>query len=150
MVHYKEGDLLKSECKVLCHQVNCKGVMGSGLALQVANKYPNVYSEYKQLCNSRDTELMGRVQFVECKDNHDIANLFAQYSYGYGKRYTDYEALENCISEVFNYAYEKGYSVAFPKLMGCDRGGGDWKIVLSIILKYFENSNIHCEIIERR
>lgn len=31
MTYYK-GDLLKSPCNMICHQVNCQGVMGDGIA----------------------------------------------------------------------------------------------------------------------
>ena len=32
------GDLLESKADYICHQVDCMGVMGSGVALQVKNK----------------------------------------------------------------------------------------------------------------
>ena len=47
MISYHEGDLLKSNCDVICHQVNLQGVMGGGLALQIARKFPQVEHEYK-------------------------------------------------------------------------------------------------------
>jgi len=42
-VIYKIGDVLKAETKVIAHQVNCKGVMGAGLAKQVKSKFPIVF-----------------------------------------------------------------------------------------------------------
>ena len=33
----KEGNVFDSDAKIICHQVNCQGVMGSGVA-----KEPNV------------------------------------------------------------------------------------------------------------
>ena len=36
MIIHKIGDVLKQEdAKYICHQVNCKGVMGAGLAKQI-------------------------------------------------------------------------------------------------------------------
>ena len=32
MVTIHEGDLLASNCEVICHQTNCMGAMGSGIA----------------------------------------------------------------------------------------------------------------------
>lgn len=32
MVHFVKGDLLKSDCQYICHQVNCQKRMGSGKA----------------------------------------------------------------------------------------------------------------------
>ena len=46
----KSGDVLKSGADVICHQVNCKGVMGTGLALQVKKQNPKLFQEYRLVC----------------------------------------------------------------------------------------------------
>lgn len=145
VVHVTE-DLLKSNCKIYCHQVNCRGVMGSGLAKQVRAKYVEAYQSYVQFCNIYGSGLLGKTEFVVCNDGHIIANLFGQDGFGYGKQYTNYEALEMCIRTVYERVIKSGETVAFPYLMGCDRGGGDWNIVLEIIEKYFGDTDIRCEI----
>ena len=38
MIIDKIGDILHTEADVICHQVNCKGVMGAGLAKQIRKK----------------------------------------------------------------------------------------------------------------
>lgn len=38
MIIDKIGDILHTEADVICHQVNCKGVMGAGLAKQIRNQ----------------------------------------------------------------------------------------------------------------
>ena len=38
MIIDKIGDILHTEADVICHQVNCKGVMGAGLAKQSKRK----------------------------------------------------------------------------------------------------------------
>ena len=40
MIIDKIGDILHTEADVICHQVNCKGVMGAGLAKQIRNQIP--------------------------------------------------------------------------------------------------------------
>lgn len=40
------GNLLDIESGIIAHQVNCKGVMGAGLAKQIRLKYPIVYQAY--------------------------------------------------------------------------------------------------------
>ena len=45
MITYKNGDLLESNCNFICHQVNCQGVMGSGIAKQIRNLFPFVYED---------------------------------------------------------------------------------------------------------
>lgn len=35
---HKDGNLLDAKTDVIAHQVNCQGVMGAGIALQIKNK----------------------------------------------------------------------------------------------------------------
>lgn len=37
-----EGNILDYKEDIIVQQVNCRGVMGSGLAKQIMNKYPSV------------------------------------------------------------------------------------------------------------
>lgn len=34
----------------IAHQVNCRGKMGSGVALAIKQKYPEVYQKYSEAC----------------------------------------------------------------------------------------------------
>ena len=54
MVHYVNGNLLDSDCPVICHQVNCMGKMNSGIAKAIREKWSKVYYEYK---NKYDKEV---------------------------------------------------------------------------------------------
>lgn len=42
----KEGNVFDSDADIICHQVNCQGVMGSGVAKEVRERYPEVYYAY--------------------------------------------------------------------------------------------------------
>ena len=35
---YVKGNLLESPVQIIAHQVNCLGIMGGGIALQIKNK----------------------------------------------------------------------------------------------------------------
>ncbi len=50
MITRVEGDLLAAEVDALVNTVNCVGVMGKGIALQVKRQYPNVFTAYEQAC----------------------------------------------------------------------------------------------------
>lgn len=45
-ITFKNGDMFTSGAKFLCHQVNCMGKMGSGIARTVREKFPNAYHDY--------------------------------------------------------------------------------------------------------
>ena len=41
-----KGDLLEADLDYYCHQVNCQGKMGSGIAKSIKEKWPIVYDKY--------------------------------------------------------------------------------------------------------
>ena len=52
MITVINGDLLSSQEDYICHQVNCMGVMGAGVALQIKKVYPDVYNQYQEYYHS--------------------------------------------------------------------------------------------------
>ena len=54
MIHYVQGDITKSDCDIICHQVNCQGVMNSGVAKAIREKWPEVYDNYKRWCDREE------------------------------------------------------------------------------------------------
>jgi O-acetyl-ADP-ribose deacetylase (regulator of RNase III) len=143
MINIKQGDITEATEDLIAHQVNCKNVMGSGVAKALFTKYPDVLAKYRWF-NERteEHELLGKVDiFTAFSKDHStskkIANCYSQFDYGSdGKLYTDYNAVNKC----FKYIAEnfKG-TVAVPYLYGCGLGGGDWSIVYSLIVANLGN-----------
>ena len=149
MIKHIKCDIFKSGADVILHQVNCQGVMGSGVAKQVKDKYPKVYEEYKKWCNELPTNaLLGESQFVRTKEDYNtnfigIFNLFAQNNFGYdGGRYTSYDALYSCLRHVKNSLPNNTITIAIPYLMSCCRGGGDWNKVYEMIVEVFSDYEV--------
>jgi O-acetyl-ADP-ribose deacetylase (regulator of RNase III) len=44
------GDIFASGAEVLVNTVNCVGVMGKGLALEVKQRFPKVFEDYRYAC----------------------------------------------------------------------------------------------------
>lgn len=160
MIKIIDGDIFTCKADAILHQVNCQGVMGSGVAKQVREKFPTVFKYYKALCENDakvkaqfgydKSQLLGHIQVChkedyyvgEIKDPQVIVNLFAQDKFGYdGNCYTDYDALKRCLEKVN--AQFAGKSVAIPYLMACHRGGGDWDKVSKMI----EETLTDCEVV---
>lgn len=118
---------------VVCHQVNCRGVMGSGLAKQVREQIPTAFNQYKALCNTHTLPLLGTIQAIDAIRTHGfvLVNCFGQDGYGRDKQYTDYEALRSCLMAVRKQFPNAVIRIPFG--MGCGLGGGDWMKVLGII-----------------
>jgi len=142
-----DGDILQAEENIICHQVNCQGVMGSGLAKQIRAKYPEVYASYIKYCrgckDNNPKNLLGEVQTVLVNDGKVIANLFGQFNYGKGKQYTDYKALKQSLEGILTIATMVGDdSIAVPYNLGCGLAGGDWNIVYKIIEEVFDDYDV--------
>lgn len=136
------GDILSpntsSKEVFVCHQVNCMGVMGAGLARQIKVKYPEVFNKYREYCLSalnkgKSFDILGDIHIVgiERQSGYKIVNIFGQYGYGRGKQYTNYEALRRAFKELCHLTTDE--IIRIPFKMGCGLGGGDWSIVSKII-----------------
>ena len=159
MVRIIDGDLFTSDARIIAHQVNCQGRMDSGVALQVKNKFPHVYEEYKKIASP---EILGKIQLIPCNpayigyDSGSIAvpyteqwicNLFAQDKYGYdGKQYTSIDALIKCFSKLNACIHEKNNNfnskIAMPYKIGCVRGGANWNDVYELIERTFYDCEV--------
>lgn len=146
------GDILTPNDSVngviVCHQVNCQGYMGAGLALQVKKSHPNVYRLYKDKCTQIAAGIggLGDVQFCCCisSSGYIIANIFGQDKCGRDKQYTDYNALRSALQHIA--AAFPSYTVRIPFMMGCGLGGGDWNVVSQIIDETLVKNDIKVEI----
>lgn len=90
------GDVTAPVRGIIGHGVNCQGVMGSGVALAIRNKYPVVFEKYKEFCDAAESpeQLLGQVQMVEIQPDLYVANMFTQLSFGRdGQAYASSEAL---------------------------------------------------------
>lgn len=50
MILYVEGNLFNSPAQVLVNTVNTVGVMGKGVALEFKRLFPDMYKQYRILC----------------------------------------------------------------------------------------------------
>lgn len=153
MIRTITGDLLESDATIIVHQVNCQGIMGSGLAKQIRDLYPDTYAKYRRVCNTnifKTSALLGKNLYTpEQHNNHPImiANLFAQDNYGYGTQHTDYDALDVCLAKLAIAAKElisRGFKtkIGIPYHLGCGRGGGDWNVVQDMINKHLSEYDV--------
>lgn len=146
MIKELRGDLLTTNASIIAHQVNCKGVMGAGVAKQIKNKImsPDDFKVYQSICRTTPTyDLLGQVFFVQNTKNKQqfIANLFAENIPTGKKLDTDYDALKKALRALKRTS--KGlHSIAIPGYLGCGLAGGDWNYVFEeILIPIFKNDN---------
>ncbi len=126
---------------VILQQVNCQGVMGSGVAKAIRDKYPQVYTQYSWMIENSDprqpsSQLLGNRQMIEVEKNKFVVNLFAQDFFGRdGRQYTNYEALRQSLMNLKYGLDARGLTdenVHHP-MIGAGLGGGDWEVIQPII-----------------
>lgn len=142
-VTYIKQDLTISDADYICHQVNCQGAMNSGVAKTIRGKWPIVYTTYNKVARTTlSTDLLGTILTVDLNDYEPktwpkspiVINMFSQEYYGYdGKRYTSYDAFDNCLQKIKEIV-PKGSKIAFPYKIGCDRGGATWEVISMMIV----------------
>lgn len=153
--HFFKGDIFeafdKNYFNILVHQVNCRGVMGGGIARIVKQKFPFVFDQYQNLCASKVLDrLFGYTQLVNISNDYEpkrmVANLFGQQLYGTYCRQTNYEEFYNALVDMKEQIenFEADFppespllNIAFPYNIGCGLAGGDFRIVLSMIESVF-------------
>lgn len=147
MITFVNDDLLNTSHKYICHQVNCKGVMGSGVAKQIRDKWPEVYDKYKEFCkgniiyNNPTSDLLGKIQVYPINENQKIVNMFAQNDYGRNRRYTSYDAFWVCLGEILKIT-KPGDNIAFPFGIGCGLGGANWEVICKMIEIALKDRNV--------
>lgn len=152
-----QGDILNMPYQLIpdfiVQQVNCKGVMGAGLARQIRKRWPVVHEQYVNFCRTQK-QLLGQMLPIQTYPGGPIiCNCFGQDGYGSGHNYTNYDALKSAIEMVAELAFETTQNmprqkdhvnVAIPYGIGCGLAGGNWDTVFEIInavfREYDENS----------
>lgn len=164
MITYKTGNLLDSDCQVICHQTNCKGKMGAGIAKQIRDRYPRVYDAFLRF-HKEGKDRLGEIGIVYTEEDpllpwRYVINMYAQDKYfPRSIRHTDYVAFAGCISSVKNGVAEYNEKmvksgqrkfvikkIGFPDHIGCGLAGGDWETIRGIIEDAFGKSKQKVEI----
>ena len=153
MINVYNGSILNAKTDFIIHQVNCQGVMGSGVAKVLRDFNESIYDHYRaryEFQKLHNIPLLGSNDYYWL-ENHGIqqciVSMFAQDKYGYdGKQYTNYEAFKTCLRQfkadwpawvedidTDNKKILRRTTVSLPYYIGCGRGGGNWKEILEII-----------------
>src|SRR5712692_2670703 len=136
-IQYQQGDIFDSKAHVIVNTVNCKGVMGKGLALAFKQRYPAMFPVYQQECKTGKLHI-GRPTLYK-QSTPWILNFPTK---DHWKPPSKIEYLEKGL-EYFVANYKKAgiKSIAFPKL-GAQNGKLPWDEVGPLMAKYLSQLNI--------
>ena len=144
------GNILSVTSGIIVQQVNAQGVMASGVAKAIRDKYPIVFEEYaryvgpayQQKENGRG--LLGDIIVTAVTPDLLVVSIIGQQFFGRdGKRYTSYDALDIGFKEVATLVDDLKLNVeVHHPLLGAGLGGGDWQIIEAIIKSHLTGTHL--------
>lgn len=141
-IHYVKGDILGDKSQAIVIPVNCKGVMGAGLALEFKQRYPLGYYYYRMYYKQGDLNT-GLVTYVAIHSLHSTFIFFpTKNDYRHKSKLqwiiSGLKSLKQLITD------KRLKSVAIPAL-GCGLGGLLWVDVKNAVEREFECFN-ECDV----
>lgn len=136
-----DTDIFSSTCQALVNTVNCVGVMGAGLALEFKRRYPDMYREYRSLCESGSMKI-GTLWLFRMKDRWVLNFTTKQHWRGKSNEEYLHAGLKTFMGLYLSEGIE---SIAFP-LLGAGLGGLNPGRSQEIMESYLGNCSIPVEI----
>jgi O-acetyl-ADP-ribose deacetylase (regulator of RNase III) len=143
MVNIVKGDLFDCQADAITCTVNCKGVMGKGIAKEFKRRYPEMFTEYAKLCKQGRIHVgevwvwrEGSIYIVNFPTKDDWRNP-SQLSW-------IVSGLDNLKKHVI---MGEITSLAMPAL-GCSNGNLQWSDVLPLIQEKLGELPIEIKVFE--
>lgn len=143
MIRYVRGNLFDSGAQTLVNPVNCRGVMGKGLAKVFKDRWPEMFRQYQEACKKAELRIGFPLLFkaedrqilsVPTKDDWKKPSTLEMVEAGLRgirERYRDWAIT----------------SIAMPAL-GCGLGGLEWSKVRPLIETHLADLPIGIEVYE--
>jgi O-acetyl-ADP-ribose deacetylase (regulator of RNase III) len=137
MLTYLYTSLFDSPAQALVNTVNTEGVMGKGIAKVFREKFPQMYVEYRELCERGELDI-GKIHLWKSASRW-VLNFPTKTTWRKPSKLEYIEA--GLITFVNNYKKMGIVSASFPPL-GCGNGNLDWREVRPLIEKYLSTISI--------
>lgn len=138
MITYVAGSMFSSPAQVLVNTVNTQGVMGKGVAAEFKRIYPEMFTQYRTLCELNKIDV--GVLWIYKTSHKWVLNFPTKKNW---RNPSKPEYIEAGLKKFYDKYAEFGiHSIAFPAL-GCGNGGLNWeKVVKPIMEKYLKKMPI--------
>ena len=132
MLTYLDISLFESPAQTLVNTVNTVGVMGKGIAAEFKKRYPEMYQEYRRLCEAKKLDV-GKL-YIYRTANKIVVNFPTKTSWRQRSRVEYIEAgLQKFVDHYIDYGIS---SISFPRL-GCGHGELDWERQVQPIMERY-------------
>jgi O-acetyl-ADP-ribose deacetylase (regulator of RNase III) len=141
-ISLKAGDLFDSSLQTIVNTVNCKGVMGTGIALHCKQLYPEMYEDYVARCAQKEVEV-GKPYLFRRDEKPWILNFPTKKHW---RNPSKVKYISDGLSYLREHYEEWGItSLAIPAL-GCGNGGLQWQEVGPLMYRILSEFSIPIEI----
>lgn len=141
-VRVLQGDVLESSVQTLVNTVNCVGIMGKGIALQFKKRFPAMFKDYAQRCESGLVRL-GEPYLWNPTFPPWVLNFPTKDHWRSVARLSDIvSGIEHIAKNYRDWGIE---SLAVPPL-GCGEGQLEWSIVGPTLYRELSRLNIAVEL----
>lgn len=125
-------NIFLTEADVLINVVNCKGIMGAGLAKQFKSKFNSKYFlDYQNKCKMKEI-YPGSVTSYEYEPGKFIYNFATKDDW---KNESKIEWIDNGLNELKKLVEESRINTIAMPLLGCGLGGLDKSKIIPLIVK---------------
>lgn len=153
-ITYVKGDLFTTTDKIIVHGCNSHGIMGSGVAKIVKDKFPEAFEEYERACRkhvkSRNVLLGTNVYALTQDGNRHIVNAITQLDMGPAPhRWVSYDAVDDCmwsLAKDLTAVGRKGEPISMPQI-GAGLGGGNWMVIEAIVASRLQDFPVNVYIL---
>ena len=129
MIEFTKGDMFEEPADIRVNTVNCKGVMGAGVALAFKSHYPEMFKDYRRACDAGEVQ-PGHLHVWKTLTGEWVINFPTKRDWRDPSRYED---IASGLSALRTYLQSQGpVRVVLPAL-GCGHGGLDWNRVAPMI-----------------
>jgi O-acetyl-ADP-ribose deacetylase (regulator of RNase III) len=132
-----KGDLLslaETDFDIIVHGANCFNTMGSGIAKQIKQRYPEAYyADCKTVAG--DKSKLGTYTLANC-GLLTVVNAYTQYNFnrpGENKDVFEYEAFQQILDQLVIEYPEHNFG--FP-MIGCGLAGGDPVRIIEMLKQF--------------
>lgn len=147
MFKFLNGDILNDFSEAIVNTVNCVGVMGKGIALQIKEKYPENFKFYKKHCDLKEVKI-GKMLVYKSDDLIGSKFIINFPTKEHWKEYSKYEYIINGLKDLRKVIIENNIkSIAIPPL-GCGNGGLEWNIIKQYIIETLSDLNANINVYE--
>jgi O-acetyl-ADP-ribose deacetylase (regulator of RNase III) len=132
MLIYRQGNLLEADVEAVVNTVNTVGVMGKGIALMFAERYPENTRSYAAACRAGEVRI-GRMFVTPAGELNGPRWIINFPTKKHWRHPSHLEWIQQGLEDLVQVIQERGIrSIALPPL-GCGNGGLDWRDVRPLI-----------------